>query len=217
MDAGQIQFRKFDERDYHAAVDMVVNTWRFYKWVPAPVARAMGEYYLCDILEESDTVWAAEDGGALVGVAGAKNNLRPAFRLRYRLRQWRACLRIIANGHGKSEFLQFIKTEALDRELLAAAGRRFDAELTLLIVRGDYKGRGIGGALYRRFLGFLSENDLNSFCLFTDSSCNYRFYEHYGLKRLGEKTFYWQNEEKKKGAGSPEEYYLYGNMRPLEG
>lgn len=212
MKRDEIVYRPYERRDYSAALGMVLEAWDYAEWVPARAVRAMGAYYLSELLAVSGAAWIAERGGVPVGIAAARSRREPVFRPCERLRQCRALLHILLCGQGRSELMQFAKTEALDAELLAACGQAFDAELTLLIVRADSKGLGIGGSLYRRFLAYLESEALDSFCVFTDSSCDFGFYERKGLRRLAQKTFYWRDAGGG-GAAFPEEYYLYGGNR----
>lgn len=210
MDQKSVQCRLYRNNDYAAALDMVLRTWQYEEWVPEKAVKAMGEFYLADVLSESSRIWVAEVSGVPVGIAAVKNNRRKIFRPGYRFRRLLAGARILLGGQGRTEFLQFIKMEALDKELLSASGMEFDAELTFLVVDPDYKGWGIGGRLYRLFTDYLKYENLNSFYLFTDSSCDFTFYEHKGLKRLAAKTFYWAEEADGEEVKIPEEYYLYG-------
>lgn len=210
-----VQCRLYRNHDYSAALHMVLKTWRYEEWVPEKAVKAMGEFFLANILSESSRIWIAEAGGIPVGIAAVKNNRRKTFKPVYRFRRLLAGARILLGGQGRSEFLQFVKTEELDRELLAASGVEFDAELTFLVVDSAYKGWGIGGRLYRMFTDYMREERLNSFYLFTDSSCDFTFYEHKGLKRLAAKTFYWKENVEGEAVEIPEEYYLYG-MKNIE-
>ena len=60
----------------------------------------------------------------------------------------------------------------------------------LTIWQGDEvqrRGKGVGKQLYQRFLQYLKKEHLDSFYLYTDTSCNYGFYEHQGMVRRCEK------------------------------
>jgi len=57
------------------------------------------------------------------------------------------------------------------------------AEVALFVICPRAKGLGIGSQLYYRFLKSLKAHDIQHYYLFTDTSCNYKFYELKGLKR----------------------------------
>lgn len=199
-----------NRKDRKETLNLIIETWDYYGWVPRKAVKAMGAYYLYEILSESSAAWVAEVDGQFAGIAAAADKSRRTCHPYYRLCQWLAYVRILLGRVGIDEFFQFVKTQDLDKELLSVTGKKFDAELTLLIAKGNCKGHGIGGALYQKFLNYMQEHDLKTFYLFTDSSCNYGFYEHKGVKRLAHRTFMWRPYEKNK-AQYPEEYYLYGS------
>lgn len=212
MNHNGIQYRNFKKEDYEGSLNLVLEAWRYYEWVPQKAVRPMGSYYFAEMLAASDRIWIAEENGMPIGIAAVKNKRKHTNRLNFKLRQIWAFFEIMFCGQGKSEFYQFMETEKLDEELLREAGRDFDAELVLLIVSGEHKGFGIGGHLYQNFLSYLEKEGLKSFYLFTDSSCDYGFYEQKKLTRIGQKTFYWEeNAELESEEDFAEEYYLYCN------
>ena len=54
-------------------------------------------------------------------------------------------------------------------------------------MKPSYRGKGIGKQLFQSALDYMKEQKLNTLYLFTDTSCNYEFYEHQGMIRKGEK------------------------------
>lgn len=63
----------------------------------------------------------------------------------------------------------------------------FDGEVALFAVSDEVQGMGIGSYLFDSFLNYLKQNEANRFFLFTDTSCNYGFYEHKKLERIAQK------------------------------
>ena len=63
----------------------------------------------------------------------------------------------------------------------------YPAELALFVISPDCRGKGVGKQLYQQFLQYLKKEHLDSFYLYTDTSCNYGFYEHQGMVRRCEK------------------------------
>ena len=74
----------------------------------------------------------------------------------------------------------------MDDKLLKQVQTNFDCELAFFVVDANQQGLGIGKKLYKQFLNYMASEDLNTFYLFTDTTCNYAFYEHQGLDRLAE-------------------------------
>ena len=49
------------------------------------------------------------------------------------------------------------------------------------------RGKGIGKLLFQSALDYAKEEKMDKFYLFTDTSCNFGFYEHQGMVRRKEK------------------------------
>lgn len=60
--------------------------------------------------------------------------------------------------------------------------------LTLFAVDENCRGFGVGKALLSGFLKYLKEQEVRHIYLYTDTTCNYGFYEHQDFKRLEEQT-----------------------------
>src|SRR5699024_12788507 len=85
----------------------------------------------------------------------------------------------------------------------------YGSELELFVVRPEFRGYGVGSALYRQFEMYLKTQHLNSFFLHTDTGCAYKFYEHKGLTRKAMKKsscFYAIKDHK------PVTFFIYGNV-----
>ena len=62
-------------------------------------------------------------------------------------------------------------------------------KLVFFAVQEDQRGTGIGKNLLNGVLNYMQCEKINRFYLYTDSSCNYGFYESQGFKRKGEKNY----------------------------
>ena len=47
----------------------------------------------------------------------------------------------------------------------------------------EYRGLGIGKKLFQCLLNYMQSEGIKEFYLYTDTSCNFGFYEHQGMKR----------------------------------
>lgn len=90
-----------------------------------------------------------------------------------------------------SYFYDRMKIESsYDDQLLAEASAKVDYEgrIVLFIMDPKFQGLGIGGKLYNAALAYLEEHGVQQYYLFTDSSCNYPFYDHKGMRQAGQIT-----------------------------
>lgn len=91
--------------------------------------------------------------------------------------------------------------------LLHDVNKSFDGEITLFVIKPEFKGKGFGKLLFHKVVEYLYTIGCHSFFLFSDSSCDYSFYDYIGMKCLSSKSLH--PNKLKKGF----EIYLYeGNI-----
>lgn len=91
-------------------------------------------------------------------------------------------------------------------QLSKACPQTFDGVLTLFAVSEQSRGKGVGKGLLMRLLDYQRKNKVKNIYLYTDSACNYGFYESQGFKKLGEKYLTVERE----GVPTRLDVYLYG-------
>lgn len=69
---------------------------------------------------------------------------------------------------------------------MAQCKKNYPGELALFAVSRCMRKSGIGRALFEKHLAYLHSQNIREFFLFTDTSCNYPFYEHRGMVRRAE-------------------------------
>ena len=106
----------------------------------------------------------------------AKNIEEHHAPLRYRIRQWRAILSVMLFKEGRKVSGIFGGVNDIDKAL---------------------RGKGVGKMLYRKMLDYMRAHSIEKFFLFTDTSCNYGFYEHQGMQRRCEKQKTFEIDGKK--------------------
>ena len=65
----------------------------------------------------------------------------------------------------------------------AQARRELDAEAVLFFLRPKARGHQLGKRLFDSFINHLDEMNLQTYWLFTDSTCSFGFYDHRGMRR----------------------------------
>ncbi len=83
------------------------------------------------------------------------------------------------------------------RKLKRGKDLKKTAECTLFIVKSDLRGRGLGKKLMGELVNKARENGKRAIHLFTDTSCNYGFYDALGFERLSSHTLSFRSEEEK--------------------
>ena len=70
----------------------------------------------------------------------------------------------------------------LPKELIG----HFDGEVSIWIVDKDYRGKNIGKKLLNKIFKLAREEKMKNLQILTDESCNYKFYENLGCKKIFE-------------------------------
>lgn len=125
--------------------------------------------------------------GKPVGIILVKDIARHTCPLPNRFQQLRAVLSLYLTKEGRAVSKIFENVTGIDRELLRESGKNYPAELALFVVSPSCRGQGVGKALFQAALDYTGQQKLDEIYLFTDTSCNYGFYEHQGMRRRCEK------------------------------
>ena len=157
----QITLREFQNQDFKALENIIRETWHYDELCSPKTASKLARVYLSSCLTNYTFSRAALDNGVPVGIILAKN---------------RAIHRC-----------PFGNVNGIDQQLLQDCGRTYPAEIALFAVDSSCRGKGIGKVLFQSALDYMKEQKLDAFYLFTDTSCNYGFYEHQGMTRRCEK------------------------------
>lgn len=142
-----------------------------------------------DCLSRTTHAAAVEYAGRVVGVIlgseAAKATRAQMFR--HRLRQARSALPLLASRAGIRGLCGQLGMARSDAALLRGAGKTYAAEIVLFIVSPEARGVGFGRLLFDHMLDCFRASGIRDYFLLTDTSCDYGFYEHRGLKRMAVK------------------------------
>ena len=60
--------------------------------------------------------------------------------------------------------------------------------MAVFAISKECRGQGLGRRLFEGAVDVMRREKINRFFLFTDTTCNYHFYDHVGMNRRVEKT-----------------------------
>ncbi len=188
----ELEFRELQKKD-HARVKKIINeTWNYGNYSDHPgQVEAVLEIYLRNCLLRQNYSRVALDNGVPVGLI--------LGRIDRDFRSWKQiphlfpliwaglkfCLRIFS---GKKFIQQALEEHRAYNKLLRERKGTFDGEVVFFIVSPNERGRGLGKKLVFEFLDHCRRKNLNYIYLFSDTSCNYGFYDKNGFLRAGETT-----------------------------
>lgn len=183
----QVIFREYRDADYGALAEVIRETWNYDRFCSPKTAASIARVYLDSCLIQQTFTRVAEMDGIPVGVIMGKDIAHHRCPFSLRLKWLRSVAALALSSEGRKVSRIFAHVEKMDQELLAACGRHYGGELAFFAVGKHCRGEGIGRALFQAVAEDMASRGISDFYLFTDTSCNYRFYEHMGMTRRGEK------------------------------
>ena len=72
----------------------------------------------------------------------------------------------------------FSNVEKIDDQLLKDSPVDYQGEVAFFVINAKYRGMGLGKKLFEAAQDYMKGQQISSFFLFTDTTCNYPFYEH---------------------------------------
>lgn len=195
----KVVLRELKKEDLPFLEHIIKDTWHYEQFSSPGVALKMAKVFLYSCLSNQTYSRVALLNGKPAGIILGKNISTYRCPLKYRIKQIRSIISLYISKEGRKVSKIFESVSGIDKQLLKENGKLYPAELTLFAVDSDCRGMGIGKELFQSVLDYMKEQNLGEFYLYTDTSCNYGFYEHQGMVRRCEKnkTFLIQNQEAK--------------------
>ena len=207
MNDKQIKYRPIQSSDYPAIETIIRKAWKYDQFTSPKVAKRLAKVFLTSCLTNQTFTCVAICDEKPVGVIMGKNRKKHPKSLSHLVRHWLAVAQLITCKEGIQISKMYGDIDKIDQELLQDTQTEFDSQLAFFVMDENQRGLGIGKKLYQTFLDYLASEDLNKFYLFTDTTCNFGFYEHQGLHRLEEKLFHFPKLKEN------EHFYLYSNIK----
>lgn len=201
----KIILRELRKTDFSALEDVVRKTWNYDRFATPKAAKKLAKVYLASCLTNQTYAQIAEVNGKPVGIILGKNIEKHHCPLRYRWRQITALCQLLASKEGRDILGVFKNIDHIDRELLSQCEKDYKGEVALFALAPEYRGLGIGKKLFLRLMDYMRDEQIEDVYLYTDTSCNFGFYEHQGMKRQQQ----YQKVFQMKGQRETMEFYLY--------
>lgn len=183
-----ITLREYRKEDFDALQDIIRKTWHYDDFSSPKTAKKLARVFLSSCLTNYTYSRVALDNERLVGILLLNNKAKHKCPFDLRVQQIRAIISLYLSKEGREVSKIFKNVSGIDKELLKECEIEYPVELALFAVDPSYRGKGIGKQLFQSVFEYMREQKLNTFYLFTDTSCNYGFYEHQGMIRKGEKN-----------------------------
>lgn len=187
-----IQYRSIEKKDYSTICYILSDSFGLKRYVNnSKVLNVFQKQYLYSCLTEATYTCVAIKNGIVIGVLMANSKKKYSVlshvsnsiaMMYYSILLW--LFAIIY--HQKLE--DYRKIHTVYATFLKDRKHQFDGVLTLFAVTESCQGLGVGKQLVFNLNKYLKENNAKNIYLFTDSSCNYGFYDSQGFIRIDEKN-----------------------------
>lgn len=184
----EIELREYQKQDFKALAEIIRETWHYDSFSSPETAVKLAEVFLSSCLVKGTYARIAVADGEIAGIILVNHVAAHRESLSDRVRQIRSALSLLLSKEGRQVARMFGRISGIDKELLREMNKDYPAEIVLFAVRSACRGNGVGKRLFESALEYIKEQKLNEFYLFTDTSCNYGFYEHQGMSRKNEKA-----------------------------
>lgn len=188
------------------AVKLLANEWNLGKKESGATGNICAWIYLFTILEESEKIVTYKDGRKLVGFCGysRNNSKKHLFKKKF--------YTIVKNKLYKNKNIKDLHAlkqyennyDYLPKEL----ENYFYGEVSILLVDKNYRGKSIGKKLLLEVFNLAKKDNMKNLQILTDESCNFKFYENCGCKKIYE-TIVKNQEYGKLGNISSEKAFIY--------
>lgn len=168
------------------AVDMLYDEWDLGKTSSRSKGKVCAWIYLFTILEETEKMVIEKEDGKVIGICGyAKwNSKRHIVRKKFfhilkLILIWSPLVK------DKKAIYEYSNNYDYTPEELA---NYFEGEISILILNSKYRGKGIGKKMLSLVFEYAKNDNMKNIQILTDESCNFKFYEACGCKKVYEKV-----------------------------
>lgn len=204
----KVTYRNLVKDDYPRVKDLIGEAFGFNEFIKDKFfLDSLLNIYLQSCILESSFSKVAEKRGKVIGIILGnaekdKNRLRKAHNV-FSI----ACSKLkltVTCKENKETLKEISKIRDTYDEIIQGKRDDFQGCMELFIVSKESRGLGVGKALISHLFTYMESLGVKSIYLYTDTICNYGFYESQNFKRLNEKEVYLDSRQSKL------DVFLYG-------
>ncbi|PEE41015.1 GNAT family N-acetyltransferase [Bacillus pseudomycoides] len=187
----KVIYRSLVKEDYESVKELIGEAFGFTEFIKdTKFLDSILNIYLQSCILGSSFSKVAEKNNKIIGVILGdskkdKNRLKKAYNtlsLAYTM------LKVFMTNKENKKFIkEFSEVQDTYKELIQGKEDDFQGCIQLFIVSGESRGLGVGKALMKHLFHYMKSMDVKSLYLYTDTRCNYGFYDSQNFERINEK------------------------------
>ena len=181
----KILYRAYQPKDHAALAAIIRETWQYDKICSPKHAKLLAGVYLNRCLTNQTYTQVAVADGVPVGIIMGKNIEKHKCPLRLWLNLMCSVILLFSSKEGRKISKIFFCVNSINDNFLQNSPFEYQGEVAFFVINSRYRGLGIGQKLFDHVKDYMRQENLQRFFLFTDTTCNYPFYEHQGMSRRG--------------------------------
>lgn len=166
------------------AVKLLSKEWNLGKKESGADDDICAWIYLFDILEESEKIIKYKDRNKLIGFCGYSKNDSKKHRISKTF--YKFVKKMLYKSKSIKDLNAFKNYENNYNYVPEEFNNYFDGEVSILIVDKNYRGNKIGKKMLLEIFELAKKDNMKNLQIVTDESCNYKFYEGVGCKKVYE-------------------------------
>lgn len=187
----KVLYRKLVRDDYERIKELICEAFGFDKFIKdEKLLDSILTVYLQGCLLDSSFSRVAVKNNKVIGII-----LGNAKKDKKYLREVHNILSFLFNigklmltsKENKKSLKEFSKVKGAYKDVINGMENDFEGCIQLFIVSNESQGLGVGKALVSNLFDYMKSMDVKSIYLYTDTICNYGFYDSQNFKRLNEK------------------------------
>ncbi|MGL5087389.1 MAG: GNAT family N-acetyltransferase [Clostridium sp.] len=195
----KVIYREFKERDLEYIKNLFIDTWKIDKYITSKdIQDKVAAIYVNMCIDESTFSKVAVINNRVVGIilGNREGNKRIASRIKCRYKILVDIISIaLTGGDDKNKFKEYGKISRAYKELINGREKDFNGSVVFLVLDKDCQGLGIGKQLMKYLKEYMEEKDAKSIYVYTDTKCNYKFYDSQGFDLVDNRILNMSMEE----------------------
>lgn len=191
---GKIKYREIIKDDYETIKHLIGEAFGFNEIIKDTkiLDIALSSYLNDCVLSSSFSKVAEKDSkiiGFILGNAKKDDNRIADYNSSINLDS-NEIESIMSKGNTMDLLKEFSKITDAYKELIAGRKDNFQGCIQLFIVSKESRGLGVGKTLLGYLFDYMKNMDVKSLYVYTDTRCNYKFYDSQNFKLINEKNIY---------------------------